>query len=139
SERDDVKPLLKDFTISSAGNNVSAQIAQINQMILKGVDAIIVEAANPTGLNSTIDRAVDAGIAVVSFDAVVTTKKAVIVNEDQFKMGKRWAEFVVKHMGKKGQVLMVRGVAGTSVDNERFAGGMSVFKQYPDIETTQVY
>ncbi|OHV08770.1 hypothetical protein BH688_12180 [Kushneria phosphatilytica] len=139
SERDAVKPLIKKLTISSAGNDVNAQIAQINQMILSGVDAIVLNAASPTGLNSTIDRAVNAGILVVSFDNVVTTPKAVTVNQDQFEMGRRWAEFIVKQIGDSGNVLMVRGVAGTFVDNERYKGGRSVFDKHPQIRTTDVY
>lgn len=139
TEQPDVKKDIKSFVVSSAGNDVSAQIAQINQMILSGVDAIVLDAASPTGLNSVIDQAVAAGILVVSFDNVVTTKKAVWVNENQYDMGKQWAEFVVKHMGDKGNVLMVRGVAGTFVDQERFKGGEDVFKKYPGIKTTQIY
>lgn len=139
SERDSVKPLLKEFRIASSGNNVSAQIAQINQMVLSGVDAIITDAASPTGLNSTINRAIDAGVLVVSFDNVVTAKKAMTLNQDQYEMGKSLAEFIVKHMGDSGHVLMVRGVAGTQVDIDRYNGGMSVFGEHAGIETTEVY
>ncbi len=139
TEQSDVKPLIKEFQVSSSGNDVSAQIAQMNQMILGGVDAIVTDAASPTGLNSVIDQAVAAGILVVSFDNVVTTKKAVTVNEDQHAMGKQWAEFIIKHIGDKGHVLMVRGVAGTFVDQERTRGADEVFKKYPGIKTTQVY
>jgi len=139
TEQADVKPLIKEFKVSSSGNDVNAQIAQINQMILGGMDAIVLDAATPTGLNSVIDQAVNAGVLVVSFDNVVTTKKAITVNEDQYAMGKQWAEFLVKHLDGKGHVLMVRGVAGTFVDQERTRGGMDVFKKHPGIKTTQVY
>lgn len=139
AKRKDVKPLIKELKVSSAGNNVSAQIAQIDQMILEGYDAIVLDAASPTGLNSTIDKAVRAGILVVSFDNVVTTKKAVIVNQNQYQMGKRWADFIVRQTGGKGHVLMVRGVAGTFVDNKRFKGGKDVFEKHPGISTTVVY
>lgn len=139
SEHKSVKPFIKDLKISSAGNNVNAQIAQVDQMILSGVDAIVMDAASPTGLNSTIDKAVRAGVLVISFDNVVTTKKAFTVNENQYEMGKRWAQFVVKHTGGKGNVLMVRGVAGTFVDNERYKGGKDEFKKHSQIKTTEVY
>ncbi|HKJ96052.1 MAG TPA: sugar ABC transporter substrate-binding protein [Gammaproteobacteria bacterium] len=139
SEQDDVKKYIKEFRVSSSGNDVNAQIAQMNQMILGGVDAIVTDAASPTGLNSVIEQAVDAGVLVVSFDNVVTTDKAVTVNEDQYEMGKQWAEFLVKQTGGKGHILMVRGVAGTFVDKERTRGGHDVFDKHPDIKTTEVY
>ncbi|MDA3922003.1 MAG: sugar ABC transporter substrate-binding protein [Salinisphaera sp.] len=138
-QRPEVKKLIKDFRVSSAGNDVNAQIAQINQMILSGVDAIVMDAASPTGLNSTIERAANAGVLVVSFDNVVTTDKAITINQDQFDMGKRWADFVVKHTGGKGHVLVVRGVAGTFVDQQRYKGGRSVFDKHSGITTTEVY
>ncbi|HET7314238.1 sugar ABC transporter substrate-binding protein [Salinisphaera sp.] len=139
AQRPDVKPLIEDFRLSSAGNDVNAQIAQINQMILGGVDAIVLDAASPTGLNSTIERAASAGILMVSFDNVVTTDKAIAINQNQFEMGKRWADFVVEQIGGKGHVLVVRGVAGTFVDQERYKGGRSVFDQHSGIRTTEVY
>lgn len=139
TEEPAVKRDIKQFMVSSAGNDVSAQIAQMNQMILAGVDAIVLDAASPTGLNSVIDQAVAAGILVVSFDNVVTTKKAVWVNQNQFEMGQKWAEWLVRKTGDKGNILVVRGVAGTFVDQERMKGGESVFKKYPGIKTTEVY
>ncbi len=139
TEQPDVKELISEFKVSSSGNDVNAQIAQMNQMILSGVDAIVINAATPTGLNSVIDQAVDAGILVVSFDNVVTTKKAVLVNEDQYAMGKQWAEFILDKMGDKGNVLMVRGVAGTFVDQERMRGATDVFGKHDGIKTTEVY
>src|SRR5690606_16752478 len=139
TERPEVKELLGDFRVSSSGNDVNAQIAQINQMILSGVDAIVLNAASPTGLNSVIEQAVDAGILVVSFDNVVTTEKAITVNEDQYEIGKQWAEFLVDKTGGKGNILMVRGVAGTFVDQERTRGGYDVFKNHDGIKTTEVY
>lgn len=139
TRRPEVKKYISKFSISSSGNNVSAQIAQVNQMILEGVDAIVMDAATPAGLNSVINKAVRAGVLVISYDNVVTTDKAVTINQSQFEMGERWAQFIVKHNKGKGHVLMIRGVAGTYVDEMLTKGGLSVFKKYPGIKITQVY
>jgi ribose transport system substrate-binding protein len=139
TEKPEVKKHIKSFQVSSSGNDVNAQIAQMNQMILSGVDAIVIDAASPTGLNSVIEQAVDAGILVVAFDNSVTTKKSVLVNEDQYEMGKKWAEFLVDHTGGKGHYLMVRGVAGTSVDQDRTKAAKDVFGKHSGITTTEVY
>lgn len=139
TEQPEVKELIGDFRISSSGNEVNAQIAQINQMILSGVDAIVLNAASPTGLNSVIDQAVDNGILVVSFDNVVTTDKAVLVNQDQYEMGRQWAEFLVEKAGDSGNWLVVRGVAGTFVDQERMRGLKDVISDKSGIETTEIY
>lgn len=134
----DVAKYVAKFREGSAGNSVSQQAAEINQLIMEGFDAIVVDAANPTGLNSTINHAVKAGVLMVSFDNVVTTDKAVIVDEDQYDMGKRRAEFVAKQLKGKGTVLLVRGVEGTSVDAAHAKAAHDVFKNHPNIKVTQV-
>src|SRR5699024_1036086 len=135
----DVAPLIKELKVASAGNDVNTQIAQINQMVLSGVDAIVTDAASPTALNSTIDNAANAGVLVVTFEKVVTTKSAMAVKQPQFEMGKKWADFVVDQNAGKGHVLMVRGVAGTFVDKRRYEGAMAVFGKHSSITTTEVY
>ncbi len=127
------------FEIQNAGNNVAQQVAQIRQMILARYDAIVVNAASPSGLDSVIGQAVRQGIVVVAFDNTVTTHEAVNVDESQYDMGRLWAEFLAKETGGKGKILMVRGLAGTTVDNDQGDGAMDVFKKYPDIHTVQVY
>lgn len=139
TELPEVKKHIAQFQVSSSGNDVNAQIAQISQMILGGVDAIVLDAASPTGLNSIVDQAIGAGILVVSFDNIVTTKKAVTVNENQYTMGRKWAEFLIGKLGDKGNILMVRGVAGTFVDQERTRGANDVFGKYSGIKTTEVF
>lgn len=139
AKQPDVAKYVSNFQIQNAGNDVAQQVAQIRQMILSGVDAIIVNAASPSGLNSVIDQAVSQGIVVVAFDNTVTTDKAININEDQAAMGKAWAEFLVQQTGGKGKILMVRGLAGTTVDNDQGDAALAVFKQSPGISTTEVY
>lgn len=130
---------VRKFDVQNSGNNVAQQVAQIRQMILSGYDAIVVNTASPSGLNNVINEAVDRGIVVVTFDNTATTHKAININENQYEMGVLWARFIAKEVGGKGKVLMVRGLAGTTVDNDQGAGGMDVFKKYPNIKIIQVY
>jgi ribose transport system substrate-binding protein len=134
-----VKSFIKEYKVYNAGNDVGQQIAQIRQIILSGADAIVVNAASPTGLDSVLEEAVNRGIVVVAFDNTVGTTKVVNVNNDQTAMGKRWAEFLADQIKGTGTVLMVHGVAGTTVDNDQANGAMSVFKQHPDIKVIDVY
>src|ERR1044072_5530444 len=58
------------FTTSE--NQVTEQAAQIQNLILQGYDAIVINAASPEALNGAVKEACDAGIIVVSFDGIVT-------------------------------------------------------------------
>jgi ribose transport system substrate-binding protein len=127
AELPDVKPSIKQFLVNSSGNDAAAQISQIENMIAAGAQAIIINAASPTALDPVVKKAQAAGIVVVAFDNIVETPNVVIVNEDQVEFGKMMADWLVKKMGGKGNVLMVEGVAGTSVDADRAKGAKDVF------------
>lgn len=98
------------------------------------MDAIIVNAASPTGLNGILNQAAGRGILVVSFANVVTTPRALKVNTDQTKFGQTLAEWLAKKLGGKGNVIMVTGVAGTFVDQDRNKGAEMVWAQNPGIK-----
>jgi ribose transport system substrate-binding protein len=135
----EVKKYISKFEIQNSGNDVAQEVAQIRQMILSGYDAIVLNGASPSGLNSVINEAVRHGIVVVAFDNTVTTDQAVNVNESQYEMGRLWAEFLSKETSGKGKILMVHGLAGTSVDNDQADGAMSVFKKFPDLTVVNVF
>jgi ribose transport system substrate-binding protein len=128
-----VADLIDELIVVSTGEDVEAQIAAMDNMIALGVDAIVLNAQSPTAFDAVIRRAADAGIVVVAFDNVVTAPEAIIVNEDQIEFGRVMAEDLVERMGGTGNVVMVNGVAGTSVDTDRNTGAKEVFSQYPDI------
>jgi len=78
-------------------------------------------------------------ILVVSFDNIVTEPCALKVNTDQVQFGKELAQFLVSKLNGKGNVIMVTGVAGTSVDDDRNKGAMEVFKANPGIKVVGRY
>jgi ribose transport system substrate-binding protein len=133
AETEEIAPQIADLIIVSTGDDVEAQIAAMDNMIALGVDAIVLNAINPTSFNAVVSRAVDAGIVVVAFDGIVNAPDAVLVNEDQVEFGAVMAQDLVERVGGAGNIIMVNGVPGTSVDSDRIAGAKSVFEEYPDI------
>ncbi len=136
-----------DFQVNSAGNDANAQSAAIDDMISRGAQAIIINAASPTALVPVVQQARQDGIVIVAFDNVVTPDDpsvdvGITINEDQVEMGRRWAQFLVDQLGgtgnAQGKILMINGVAGTSVDAERRQGAAEVFSANPGITTVEV-
>jgi len=123
----DIAPFVSDFQVNSAGNDVNAQITAIENMISNGAQAIIINAADQTGLNTVVQRARQDGIVIVSFDNIVDVEDTVTINEDQVEMGRLWAQFLVDQLGGQGNVLMINGVAGTGVDAQRREGATEVW------------
>jgi ribose transport system substrate-binding protein len=119
--------------VYNSNNDVAAQKQQISNLIASGVNAIVTDAASPDGLNNVIQQACSQHILVVSFDNTVTAPCALKVNENQFQMGQMWAQWLATEIHGKGNVLMITGVAGTYVNEQRNAGAEAVFKKYPGI------
>jgi ribose transport system substrate-binding protein len=126
-------------SVFNSGNDVGKQTQQISNLISQGVNAIVIDAASPTGLNGIVKQACARGIVIVSFDSVVTAPCGVTVNTDQFKFGAQGAQYLATQLHGKGNVVMVTGVAGTFGDTERNKGVDSVFKKYPGIKVVARY
>lgn len=124
---------IKDFIVQNGDGTVNAQIAQINSFILKGVDAICICAASPTALNSVIQKALKAGIAVIAFDSIVDIDGAYTMDYDWVDMGEKKTRYVMDRLGGKGNVVIVRGVSGAAPDQGIYQGIMNVLKQYPGV------
>ncbi len=107
---------------TTADKEVPTQAAQIQNLILQGYDAIVINASSPDALNGAIKQACDAGIVVVSFDGIVTEPCAWRVVVDFKDMGKQEVEQMAKFQPKGGSLLEIRGLAGTSIDDAIHAG-----------------
>ena len=120
------------FTTSE--NQVTEQAAQIQNLILQGYNAIVINAASPDALNGVVKQACDAGITVVSFDGIVTEPCAWRVAVDFKKMGRLEVEYLAKKMPAGGNLLEIRGLAGVFVDDEIHAGIADGVKAYPQFK-----
>ena len=107
---------------TTAENQATEQAAQIQNLILQGYDAIVVNAASPTALNGAVKEACDAGITVVSFDGIVTEPCAWRIAVDFKQMGRNQLDFLAKKLPDGGKLLEIRGLAGVFVDDEIHAG-----------------
>ena len=119
---------------TTADKEVATQAAQIQNLTLQGYDAIVINAASPDALNGAIKQACDAGIVVVSFDGTVTEPCAYRVVVDFKSMGKEEVEQMAKFQPKGGNLLEIRGLAGTSIDEEIHAGILEGVKAHPEFK-----
>lgn len=133
------KGLIKDFsTNNTAQNTATEQIGQIKSLILKKPSAILINSASPTALNTVIKQACNAGIVVITFDSVASEPCEYNLAADLTKYGELGADSVIKAMGGKGNVIVVRGVVGSQPDKLIYNGQMSVIKKAPGIKILSV-
>ena len=116
---------------TTAENQATEQAQQIQNMILQGYDAIVLNAASPEALNGAVEEACNAGITVVSFDGVVTAPCAWRIAVDFKQMGKDEVIYLADKMPDGGNLLEIRGLAGVFVDDEISAGIHEGVKENP--------
>ncbi len=116
---------------TTADKEVPTQAAQIQNLILQGYNAIVINASSPDALNGAIKKAIDAGIVVVSFDGIVTEPSAWRVVVDFKDYGEQEVEHLAKWLPNGGNLLEIRGLAGTSIDDAIHSGIAAGVAKYP--------
>ena len=119
---------------TTADKEVPTQAAQIQNLILQGYDAIVINSASPDALNGAIKQACDAGIVVVSFDGVVTEPCAYRIVVDFKDYGRKEVEHMAEFVPQGGNLLEIRGLAGTGIDAAVHEGIIEGVKAHPEFK-----
>ncbi|MGC8826324.1 MAG: sugar ABC transporter substrate-binding protein [Anaerolineae bacterium] len=112
------------------------QIAQMEDLIASKVDAIILVAVNGPGTVQVVEEAVAAGIPVINCNVMTDSDKVVTrIRSDDEVIGQMQADFMGEALKGKGNVVMLRGPAGTSwAENRGNAFKARIAEKYPGIQ-----
>lgn len=114
--------------------DIKTQADQVEAMLVKGVDALVLQPIDSDGLIPLVKRAREQGVYVVTVDRGLRDASAdLYIAGNNATFGSEAAKFMAEKLGGKGKIVILRGIS-CIVDTERFDGAMSVFKQYPEIE-----
>jgi ribose transport system substrate-binding protein len=125
---------IADFVVLNGDGSVSQQNSQLAELILKGVDAIAVDAASETAENGIIQKACRAGIKVISFDSIASAPCNTQLNFDFNGYKTDEANAVMGLIHHKGNIIVVRGVKGSAPDVTMYAAQLAVLKNEPDVK-----
>jgi ribose transport system substrate-binding protein len=128
---------VKKVVISDISGTAADQISAIRTLISDGVNAIVLDPADRTALDSVIQQATSRGIVVVSVDQEVAAPSAYIVENNQVKYGYLGALWLFKTLGGHGNVVELRGAAGAPADLDRQKGFDEALALYPGIKVVR--
>ena len=141
---DKVKESLEELgytvDLQYAEDNVDAQISQIENMLLKGVDVLIIVAIDGTALNTVLKTAKEMGVTVIAYDRLLmnTTDVDYYATFDSIVIGELQATSVLEGLGvldgAEGpfNVELFAGSLDDSCSPLYFEGAMNVFQPYID-------
>lgn len=115
-------------------NNITRQIQQIQDLIQRRVDVLLVGATNAQAIAPVVEQAVARGIPVVGLSSLPATDRlAIRVGADHYDMGALQARAMAEAIGGRGTVAVMAGPAGASWSEERRDGFRETIAEYPDI------
>ncbi len=116
-------------------SDTGSQIEVVKNMITMGVDGIILAPNQKGGLVDAVEEAIGEGIPVVIFDSGLDDGPEITsyVATNNFKGGQLAADAMAKAIGEKGNVILLRYLAGSESTEQREEGFLEGIKQYPDI------
>jgi len=123
-----------ELVIESADTDVQGQIQQINNLVNRGVDAIIINPGDQKGLNAALEDAVAQGIVVIAVDQQIPAEGVVNVTIDQKEWAKISAEWLFEKLGGEGKCTLIEGFVGHPANEDRMDGVDEVLEEFPGIE-----
>jgi ribose transport system substrate-binding protein len=125
---------VESLNIAHRNTDAAGQLEDIRNLIGAGVDAIVVNPADPAGINPALKEATDAGIVVVAVDQAVTEPSAYVISNNQEEYAYLGAKWLFEQLGGDGDVVYMRGAAGASADSDRDKGFKRALAEYPNIK-----
>ena len=116
------------------------QAEAIEQLVLAGAEGISVSCSDANKLTDAINRAVDNGVPVATFDSdAPASKRFVTYGVDDIDCGRQTMEELAKVMGGKGIVAILAGNQNAPNLQKRVQGAKEVAAKYPGITIRDVY
>ena len=110
------------------------QIADLEDMLVKGVDGLVILATESAPLTPIAKKAHDRGAYIVNIDRGFLEPVAdVFLEGDNKSFGRKSAEFMVQKLGGKGQIVILEGIPCT-VNTDRVNAFLDVVKKSPDLK-----
>jgi ribose transport system substrate-binding protein len=111
----------------------------LESFITQRVDGIAISCTNGDFLTETINRAMEAGIPVITWDAdAPRSKRIAFYGVDDLAAGRILGSQAVRLLGGKGKVAIITSIGAVNLER-RLKGVRDVLAQHPDMPILEVY
>ncbi len=124
--------------VAIANQDLSKQLADVEDFITKGVSVIIISPVDSKGVKAAITKAEKAGIKVITVDVPANNVDVTsFVGTDNFAGGEKAAELMAKSIGGKGNVAVIDYPTVQSVV-DRVEGFKKGLEKHPDVKIVAI-
>jgi ribose transport system substrate-binding protein len=126
--------LVKKLYITDSEDNPIKQIADTEDLAVKGIDILLSSPCTPAA-NPGQEAIFRKGTPVVQFDRTGGTEEFTCTQLTQeLEVGRKLTEWLVKAMGGKGNIVVFSGVPGSWPSEGRLMAMKQVLAKYPDVK-----
>jgi ribose transport system substrate-binding protein len=126
-------PEIEEFITVSSEGDANTQISQIEDMVARGVDAILLIPVAPDAIVPAVEEAAAAGIPIVVFASLVNTDAYVTyLQADELQFGRKQGDWLMEELGCEGNIIVLNGVTGISTSDQRRQGLLDAIAACPD-------
>jgi ribose transport system substrate-binding protein len=117
-----------------AASSGSKQVGDVEDLMIKGIDALVILPHNPATLQKVIEEAYAEGIYTVVVDRELeTAAQDVFIAGDNPGLGRVGAQWLANEMKGKGKVVVIEGMQ-IPINKQRVDAFNAVMEDYPKIE-----
>ncbi|AXT73768.1 ABC transporter substrate-binding protein [Vibrio sp. dhg] len=127
------KELDAKIIITDARHDVSKQINDVEDMLQKDVDILLINPTDSIGIQSAVMSAKEAGVITIAIDAQAEGGVDGFVGSKNYDAGFKAGEYLAEAIGKKGEVAIIDGIPVVPI-LERVRGFEDAMKNYPNIK-----
>jgi len=134
-DRQKAAGLVDNVYYANAEFNAEKQVSDLEDLLTKDIDILIIQPVNPPAVSSVIEEFYDNGTIVIPcVSPLVTDKYTASLMSDDREFGQTGAQFLADTLNGNGKIVALDGMDGITVAINRWEGAKSVFDKYPGIE-----
>ncbi|WP_134089963.1 substrate-binding domain-containing protein [Olivibacter sp. XZL3] len=112
-----------DFHYLEAGGNSETQRAQVDTLIDKEIDLLVISPNEAEPLTATVKKVMDRGIPVIVIDREIKGRDyTAFIGSDNVEIGEMAGQYLSQLIGDKGRVIEIMGLLGSSPAIDRGKG-----------------
>jgi D-xylose transport system substrate-binding protein len=96
------------YISTDAGSSAEQQLADVENLISQGADALIILAQDGTAILPAVQSALDQGIPVIAYDRLIENPGALYITFDNIGVGKLMAEVIFEQV-PTGNYIIIKG------------------------------
>lgn len=123
-----------ELVVLDGNCDVAKQSNDVDDLLARGVDAVILSPVESAGLAPAAGRVVAAGIPLVVLDRDVPAEKTVFIGQSNVEMAQDTAERMIEDLGGEGKIVEITGLSGSSAAVDRTKGLQQALEDAPGIE-----